>query len=191
MARGQWQTPLGTVDVDEDLAQAILGESVYLREDASAHRMEHSLEVQLPFLQYIADSRVKIVPIVVAHLSREDESLLVEDLGQAMAQAMKDRDAIIIASTDLTHYEPKSAADPKDETAINEIIDLDWRGLLDVVEAEHISMCGAVPTAAAIRAAKQLGATRGELLKHYTSGDVIGDTSQVVGYGSLKLVKGG
>lgn len=190
MASGQWETPLGIVDIDEELARGILGSSEYLREDAEAHRMEHSLEVQVPFLQYIAGSKVKIVPIVVAHLTWEDARVLTEDLGRAMAQAMTGKQSVIVASTDFSHYEPKDFAEKQDHSAIHEIEELDAGGLLDVVRRQDISMCGAVPVAVTLRAARELGAARGELLKYYTSGDIIGDMSQVVGYGSLKIIRG-
>lgn len=190
MTEGLWETPLGALEIDKELAEKVVEESRYLRDDVAAHKMEHSLEVQLPFLQYLAGSKVKIVPIVIAHLTWEDARLLVEDLGDALGKALTDTESVIVASTDFTHYEPKSSAEKKDSSAIDQIRKLDWSGLLDVVQSQDISMCGAVPTATAIRASKALGAKQAELLTYYTSGDIIGDTSQVVGYGSLKITRG-
>ncbi len=188
MTQGTWATPLGEVEIDTDAAHAVLQSSGLFREDPTAHIREHSLEVQLPFLQTLGKP-VKIVPIVVSLLAWEDAPLYAEQLGRGIAQAIEGRNAVVIASTDLTHYEPKSSAEEKDHLAISAIVKLDALGLLDVVARRDISMCGATPTAATIVAATALGATVGELLTYYTSGDIIEDRDQVVGYGSLMLVK--
>jgi MEMO1 family protein len=187
---GTWRTPLGDVAIDTDLAEAVLAASSFLRSDASAHRQEHSLEVHLPFIQRISENRMKIVPITVSALHPDDARRAASDLGTALASAVRGRDAVLVASTDLSHYEPKHFAQEQDRLAIDRIERLDAAGLLDTVDRHEISMCGAVPTAAVVESARALGADRGELLSYYTSGDILGDPSQVVGYASLKLVRG-
>jgi len=189
MREGAWQTPLGEVEIDSELADRVLTGSRYLAVDSTAHRLEHSLEVQVPFLQHIGGSRTKIVPITVSALSPTDAVELASDLGRAIASAVAGRNAVVIASTDFTHYEPQASAEEKDRLAIQAIEELDAEKLLANVERYHITMCGAVPTAVAITAAKALGAVSASLLSYYTSGDVLGDPSQVVGYAALKLCR--
>lgn len=186
----KWETPLGLVEVDVPTARAIIEYSAYAREDELAHLREHSIEVQIPFLQYIAavaQSSIRIVPIAIGHMSYPSSRMLVADLGPAIAEALVDRDAVIIASTDLTHYESKARAQFKDNLAIEQILNLDADGLLRVVEENSISMCGATGTAVMLAACKTLGATSARRLAYYTSGDVTGDTRQVVGYASVAI----
>jgi len=186
---GLWRTPLGDVEVDAEVARAIVSGSRYLEADDAAHRMEHSVEVQLPFLQRIGDGNTKIVPIVISGLSRWDSRLLVQDLGHAIASALAGKNAVVIASTDFTHYEPQASAEAKDKLAIAAIQELDPEKLLRTVESNNITICGAVPTAITIAAAKELGATAAELISYYTSGDILGKPTQVVGYASLKIMR--
>lgn len=188
MTEGSWETPLGNAEVDSEVAESILKASELLRDDPRAHIPEHSIEVQIPFLQTIS-RKIKIVPIIISVLAWEDGMLFAENIGRGIAKALVGRNAVVIASTDFTHYESKSAAEKKDKDAIGAILALDSGQLLDTVVQKGITMCGAVPTAAAIIAAKALGATSGELLSYYTSGDILGDTSQVVGYGAIAMVK--
>lgn len=187
-SEGVWQTPLGDVQIDSETARAVMSSSQLLQDDALPHVLEHSIEVQVPFLQYLSPS-IKIVPILLSVLSWEDAVLFAEDIGHAVAKGVGDKNIVVIASTDFTHYEAKSIAEVQDSNAIAAIERLDHRGLLDVVEQKGISMCGVLPTAAAIVASSDLGAKRGELLSYYTSGDILGETSQVVGYGALKIVR--
>lgn len=183
-ARGEWLTPLGSVKVNEGVASAIVAECSLAREDDLAHAGEHSLEVQIPFLQTIYE-RFEIVPIV---MMRQDPAAAAS-LGDAVAKALSGKNALLILSTDFTHYEPQSAAYAKDSLAIDAILALDESKLYEVVKTMDISMCGVGPVMAGIRAAKALGAKRAELLRYATSGDVTGDTSAVVGYASIAIAK--
>jgi len=152
--------------------------------------LEHSVEVQVPFLQFISDSRTRIVPITIAVAATSEAKVLADSLGAAIADALRGRSAVVIASTDMTHYESKAAARQKDEAAIEAILSLDGGRLLDVVSERRISMCGVVPTAVALAACREMGATGAELLRYYTSGDITGEADQVVGYAALKIVRG-
>jgi len=188
MTSGTWLTPLGETEIDSAAASAILSGSDLLIDDPHAHLAEHSLEVQVPFLQYLGGN-IKIVPIILSILAWEDAYLYAEELSRAITAALDGRNAVVIASTDLTHYQPKAEAERKDREAIAAMESLDYKGLIDVVARKDISMCGVVSTAAALAAHLALGAKRADLLAYYTSGDVTGDTSHVVGYGALKVVK--
>lgn len=183
----EWITPLGTIKTDRETADAILAASEFARPDEQAHLREHSIEVQLPFLQYIGGDRVRIVPIALAYLRQSDAILVLRDLSKAIANAIQGKNAVVIASTDFTHYEPQFSAQEKDATAMEKILALDAEGLLEVVNSRSITMCGAVGTAVMIAACKSLGATSAHKLAYYTSGDVTGDMSQVVGYGALSV----
>jgi AmmeMemoRadiSam system protein B len=183
-----WQTPLGDIRIDRELAGALTEDSDILIEDSGAHAFEHSLEVQVPFLQFVYRDRVKIVPIVVSVHPYDADSLdLSLRAGEAIGRACAGAKVVLIASTDFTHQEPQAAAAKQDRLALDRIAALDAPGLLKTVRDNRISMCGAVPTAIAIVAANLLGAKRGLELTYYTSGDVIGDKSSVVGYGALSL----
>ena len=186
MAYGTWETPLGTVEIDTELARQILANSSHLQEDSRAHEREHSIEVQIPFLQYF-NKDFRIVPIVLGYSTTE----IYKELGSAIARAIKTlkRNTVIIASSDMTHYEPQEQARRKDLTAIETILELDADELSRRVDELNISMCGYAPTIALITAAKKLGATRAELVKYQTSGDVTGDYSAVVGYAGIIVGK--
>lgn len=189
MSEGAWATPFGNIEIDSELAGKIISSSAYLSEDASAHALEHSLEVQAPFLQYIGEGKIRIVPITISALSKADSEELVQDLGNAISTAISETNTVIIASSDLNHYQTQSITISKDQMAILEIEQMEAFGLLNTVSEQGITMCGVVPTAIAISAAKKLGAERAELLSHYTSGDILGDPTQVVGYAALKMVR--
>jgi len=182
MTKGVWKTPLGEVEVDAELAQRILKASSHLTEDHIAHQFEHSIEVQLPFLQYFKPD-IKIVPISLAYARSE----LYKQIGQGIAQAVKDsgKEVVIMASSDMTHYEPQDSAQHKDTQAIEAILELNEDELLRRVEELNISMCGYAPTVSLIAATKELGATGAELVKYQTSGDTTGDYSAVVGYAGI------
>ncbi len=182
-----WQTPLGDVRIDQETAAAIIEFSHYAKRDNAAHIHEHSLEVQLPFLQYIFGSSISIVPIAISHLQESDVLLLVEDLSIAISEAVKGRNAVIIASTDFSHYVPKSLAQAKDSIAIGRILALDAEGLVRVVYGEDISMCGVAGTAVMVETCRKMGASTAQKLAYYTSGDVTGDMGQVVGYGAIAI----
>jgi len=185
-----WTTPLGTLARDDETAREIARLCGFAREDELPHLREHSIEVQLPFLQFVGGSQVRIVAISIAHLSLRDAIEAASELGAAMASALKGKSAAIIASTDLSHYESQARADAQDSLAIEQMLRLDGHGLLETVYSRDITMCGAIGTAAMIEAAKILGATQAQQLVHYTSGDVTGDTRQVVGYGAIRVEKG-
>lgn len=183
-----WRTPLGDVAVDAETAQRIVSLSNYAEEDELAHRIEHSLEVQIPFLQYLGQRRMRIVPVLIGVPVRDSGALAVaEDIGSAVAQAVEGRDAIVIASTDFSHYESRQSAEQKDSQAIRRILELDEKGLLETVSDLDISMCGVVPTAAVLAACKLLGAKSARQLSYNTSGDITGDHSRVVGYAAIEF----
>ncbi len=181
MREGAWRTPLGEVEVDVAVADIITRESSIVDVDESAHMREHSIEVQLPWLQYLYGSGFRFVPI--CFLMQDFESSC--EVGVAVAKALKGKNALVIASTDMTHYEPQKVAERKDKTVIESAAKLDERQLYSTVEMNQVSMCGYGPTVAAITAAKALGAKNGKLLCYKTSGDFVGDYSAVVGYASL------
>ena len=184
-AKGGWLTPLGESPVDTELASAVLERSADVEEDEQAHRGEHSLEVQLPFIQYFRPDAA-IVPICVSHRA-EFERL--EALGRTLAEAVRavGRETLIVASTDMSHYVGRRTAERMDMLAIRKVLDLDPSGLYDTVTREGISMCGFQPTAAALAAALGLGARGAELVRYQTSGDVSGDYAQVVGYAGIRI----
>ena len=182
MSEGVWNTPLGQAEIDLELALELRSAFPALAEDASAHRAEHALEVQLPFLQALR-KKFKFVPITVGVGSFEP----LAELGEAMAHvlAAHDDEVLIIASSDMNHYESDAITRVKDHKAIEPILKLDPRGLFDVVVNEDISMCGYGPTVAMLTAARRLGAESAELIKYATSGDVSGDRDAVVGYAGV------
>ena len=182
MPAGVWEMPFGPVEISAPLAELILDESQILSEDHQAHLYEHSLEVQVPFLQYLRPE-VKIVPICLSWL-RYNEC---EEIGLALARAIRawGRPTLIVSSTDMTHYESQEMAKVKDSLALERILALDPRGLLETVATNRISMCGVIPTTVGLIAARALGAQKAELVRYATSGDITGDYSQVVGYAGL------
>ena len=186
VTEGVWQTPLGEVEIDSELGKQILATTNYLEEDYLAHQSEHSVEVQLPFLQYFKPD-IKIVPIVLAHA----DGAIYKEIGKGLARAIKDsnREVILIASGDMTHYEPQKSAEKKDAQAIEAILDLNEDELTRRFQELNISMCAYAPAVSLISAAKELGATEAELVKYQTSGDTTGDYSSVVGYAGI-IIKG-
>jgi len=185
MNDGFWRTPLGDVEVDSETANRIVHESRIVDVDDSAHRLEHSIEVQLPFLQHLYGSEFKIVPI--CFLMQDLPSA--REVGQAVAKVLAGKNAAIIASSDMTHYEPQERAAKKDKLALEAVEAMDEAKFYSTVEAYRISACGYGPIAALITAAKILGAKEAKLLCYKTSGDVIGDYSSVVGYAAVCFTK--
>ena len=204
MARGQWETPLGLVEIDEALAASILSKSPRIQEDSLAHLREHSLEVQLPFIQHFKKN-FRIVPIQMLDTRLET----CKEVGRAVAEAIRERgeqsaegrgkihdnsrlrtsrDVLVIASSDMSHYEQAAAAKEKDFKAIHQLLDLDPEGLYRVVREYGITMCGFGPAVAMLVACKLLGATSAELIKYANSGEVSGDYDQVVGYAGVVIV---
>jgi len=182
MNRGAWETPLGTVSIDEALADLILDASNIVEEDQAAHLAEHSLEVQIPFLQATLGEFL-FVPICVGTGRPAD----LATLGMAVAAAIQNlgEPAGIVISTDMTHYEPAEVAREKDYKAIREMERLDAEGLHRVVREEEISMCGYAPATAGLHALGRLGATRADLIAYANSGDTSGNFQEVVGYAGL------
>ncbi len=185
MNRGVWRTPLGDVEIDSEVAEEILRYSDIIDIDDSAHAYEHSIEVQLPFLQYVFGSSFRFVPICFLMQDLETS----REVGQALAKALENRNAVIIASTDMTHYESHNQACEKDREAINAILQLNEALFYSILESRNVTACGYGPVAALITAAKRLGAKRAELLSYKTSGDITGDKSAVVGYAAISLTK--
>ncbi|HKS25367.1 MAG TPA: AmmeMemoRadiSam system protein B [Thermoanaerobaculia bacterium] len=180
---GEWRTPLGDVSVDSALAEELMRRAPMLAEDWKAHAREHSLEVQLPFLQALAGD-FTFVPLCLA----THNFALCEEIGSAIADVVRAQgDVGILASSDLNHYEDQETTLRKDQLAIDEVVELDPRGLWDAVDEHDVSMCGFIPTTVMLVAAKKLGATRARLLKHATSGDVNGDYGHVVGYAAIAV----
>lgn len=184
MSSGSWKTPLGETKINNRLARAILERAPLLKDDLLAHSEEHSLEVELPFLQYLRKD-CTIIPIVF--LTNEFESL--KQVGRQIASAVRDlkiQDKIlVIASTDLTHYESQESAQMKDREVIGAILALDEDRLVKKIQQLNISMCGYAPVIAMISLAKALGAKGAELVKYQTSGDATQDYSSVVGYAGI------
>ena len=182
MAQGEWSMPQGNLEIDALMAQAILKNFPLARESAEAHRQEHSLETQLPFLQFFRQD-FKLVPICLMRLSWEE----CDELAQALVQAIRScgRQVLIVASSDMTHYESHASASEKDRHAIDRILQLDAQGLYQTVEKEGITMCGVHPASVMLTACCLMGATQAELAKYMTSGEVSGDMDQVVGYAGV------
>ena len=184
MDEGAWQTPLGKVSIDQDFAGNLLDAFPALTSDVAAHQFEHAIEVELPFLQTIR-SDVRFVPIAVG----TGRLLLLEKLGEAIAQVVQQshEPVLIIASSDMNHYEDDATTRVKDHKAIDQILALDPGGLYNTVINESISRCGFGPAVAMLVAAKLLGAKQAELIQYATSGDVNSDLKAVVGYAGIVI----
>jgi AmmeMemoRadiSam system protein B len=182
LSQGSWRTPLGDAAIDAGLAAELMLACPRLREDAVAHEREHSLEVQIPFLQRLAPD-FRFVPVVLG----VDRFALLEELGHAVAKvvAAQSERVLVIASTDMNHYESDALTRAKDEMAIAQILRLDPRGLYDTVRGEGISMCGYAATTTMLVAMRDLGAESAELVRYATSGDISGERDEVVGYAGL------
>lgn len=188
---GEWMMPNGPVPVNKELAELILKHSKTASADYQAHQYEHSLEVQIPFIQYFSKD-FSIVPITIIDTALKT----CRDLGEGVAKAIleqrkgkgekgRDGDILIISSTDMTHYESHDSAKTKDKKAIDKILSLDPEGLHKTIKEYSISMCGFAPTVSMLYASRMLGAKKAELIKYMTSGEVSGDYGQVVGYAGI------
>lgn len=182
MSEGAWETPLGEANIDSEFATALKLRLPALQEDSAAHRAEHAAEVELPFLQ-MRQPELTFVPIALGTTQYE----ILEQLGVALAEviAAQKEPILIVASSDMNHYESDAVTRVKDHRAIERILTLDPRGLHDVVTEQNISMCGLGPAVVMLTAARQLGAKSAELVKYATSGDVSGDREMVVGYAGV------
>lgn len=182
LSSGAWRTPLGDAPIDESLAEALKKACPLLHEDSVAHSGEHSLEVELPFLQVLAPE-FTFVPVALGTV--RFESLVA--VGEAIARVLDSmkEDVLLLTSSDLNHYEDEATTQIKDGKAIERLLALDAQGLYDTCRNEDISMCGLGPAVAMITALHVLGAKKAELVKHATSGDVSGDRGAVVGYAGM------
>lgn len=185
MNEGVWRTPLGDVEVDGETANRIVEETRLVDVDDLAHRFEHSIEVQLPFLQYLYGSEFKFVPIC---FQMQDLSSAVE-VGQALVEVLANKNAVTIASSDMTHYEPKGNAETKDLAALKAVEAMDEKRFYSIIETRNVTACGYGPIAAVIAASKGLGAKEAKLLCYKSSGDITGDYSSVVGYAAVSFKK--
>ena len=182
--QGSWLTPLGAVRIAEDVTAHILDECPMTAADTAAHQYEHSLEVQVPFLQYL-EPDVRIAPVCISRLTLEDLMRMGE--GLALAAARCSKTPLFVASSDMTHFESGAVAHHKDFLAIEKILALDPEGLYETVRTNCISMCGVMPTVVMLQALKCLGASEAELVAYSNSGDVTGDQADVVGYAGVRI----
>lgn len=185
MTEGEWSTPLGDVPIDADLAREIVDSSDLVDVEDEAHRNEHSIEVQLPFLQFIYPRRFKLVPIC---MMLQDLKTSME-VGEAIAKAAEKCGAAVLASSDWTHYEPQEEARSKDKQALDAALQMNEKKFQEIIEERSVSACGYGPVTAMIHAAKLRGARSGKLLSYQTSGDFTGDKSAVVGYAAASFEK--
>ncbi len=185
MDKGVWEILGNKIEIDTELAKKVLKYSSYAEADIQAHLQEHSLEVQLPFIIY-SNSNIKFVPITMGVQSLA----VIEDIGDALARAVEedDEDILLVASSDMSHYISQKDAEYLDKMAIEKMELLDYKGLIEVVNEESISMCGAGPVAAVLKACKLLGSRSGKLVHYNTSAETSGDTLQVVGYAGMKIL---
>lgn len=179
-----WMTPLGVVPIEKRLSSLIQQYQPAIQEDAAAHRLEHSLEVQVPFLEYLRPD-VAIVPLCLAFGDYNGCELV----GKALAAAIREfgEEVLILASSDMTHYESAEAAKSKDALALERVLAFDPQGLVEVCRSQQITMCGVIPSAVMLIAARELGATTAELVAYTNSGQVSGDYHQVVAYASVTV----
>jgi AmmeMemoRadiSam system protein B len=181
ISAGAWRTPLGDLSVDSDLAAKISWACPLLQEDSVAHQREHSLEVQLPFLQVFSPG-CSFVPIALGTIDFEELVSIGEGLGKILAS---EPDLLLLTTSDFNHYEEDAVTRRKDHLAIEKILQFDPSGLFAVCREKNISMCGLGPAVAMLTAMRPAGVTGAELVKYATSADVSGDTSAVVGYAGL------
>jgi MEMO1 family protein len=183
MSRGAWSTPLGLAQIDEDLAAKIKNEYPALTEDDVAHRTEHALEVEIPFLQALLGDSFQFVPIALG----TDRFPVLENLGSVIARVIvaASEPIFILASSDMNHYENDQVTRVKDGWALEKVLTLDPRGLYDTVRSREISMCGYAAAVVMLTAAKALGARKAEIIAYATSGDINNDRSAVVGYAGV------
>lgn len=182
MSEGWWELPTGAVELEGRLSRLVKDRCPSLKEDARAHQFEHSLEVHLPFLQHFRPD-FKLVPISLGRLGYED----CEELGKALAAAVVEygQEVLVVASSDMTHFESAESARQKDQLALDRMLDLDPDGLYYTVMNKRISMCGVIPATVMLICAIERGATEARLLDYRNSGDVTGDHSDVVAYATL------
>lgn len=181
---GEWLTPLGSVPINSRLNNLLLHHVPYIQFDTIAHQHEHSLEVQVPFLQYLR-SDVSLSAICLGH----GDYAVLGEIGKGVAAAIREYDGevLVVASSDMTHYESADSARLKDGLALERVFAFDPKGLLDTCRSKHITMCGVAPAAVMLAAASELGARNAELVAYGNSGDVSGGNQQVVGYAAVSI----
>ncbi|MBI5681239.1 MAG: MEMO1 family protein [Methanobacterium sp.] len=181
MIEGEWETPLGNVEIDTEFARELVEDAGIIDSDISAHIQEHSLEVQIPFLQYFSED-FKIVPISMWMQDIETSY----DVGKSIKNVAEtlQKDIVVIASSDMTHYQPQNIANQNDSYVLDAIKAMDEKLMIKRIMERNITMCGYGPVASTIIASKELGARESQILKYATSGDITGDLSAVVGYAS-------
>ena len=184
MHEGIWRTPLGDVEVDTELSDAIMHETKIVDVDDTAHRYEHSIEVQLPFLQFLYGNSFKIVP--VCFLMQDYDSA--SEVGRALVEALDATNTVVIASSDMTHYEPAKVAASKDQAALKAVMDMDAKRFYETVETQNITACGYGPITSLITYGVGVCA-KAQLLSYHNSGDITGDHSSVVGYAAVSFKK--
>jgi len=185
-AKGAFETPLGNAAIDEELAEALLDRAAGVVDEPSVHRAEHSLEMQLPFLQHLVPG-LRIVPVLMGSQTRRE----VDALAERLAQVLRGRQALLVASSDLSHYHPAPVANALDAKVVGDVERLDAEGLMSRLEGEPGHACGGGPMVAVMKAARELGAGRASILRYADSGDAgERDKSRVVGYLSAALLAG-
>jgi hypothetical protein len=185
MREGVWRTPLGDIEIDTEMANEITKETSLIDVDELAHRYEHSIEVQLPFLQFLYGNTFKIVPI--CFLMQDYDSAV--EVGRVLEEVLDATNTVVIASSDMTHYEPAKTAAAKDQAALKAVTDMDAKRFYETVETQNITACGYAPITALITYAKGANAKEAKLLSYHNSGDITGDHSSVVGYAAVSFKK--
>jgi AmmeMemoRadiSam system protein B len=186
MREGAWKTPLGQMRIDVELCDALMEADLELENDVLAQKFEHAIEVHLPFLQRLRGDQIRFAPITVGVSNWSSLELLGRAIGDVVSRV--DRSTLIVASSDMNHYESDAVTRVKDAKAIEPMLRMEARDLYQTVRREDISMCGFGPATATILAARQLGAARGELIRYATSADVSQDFERVVGYSGIVLL---
>ncbi|MDG6898461.1 MAG: AmmeMemoRadiSam system protein B [Nitrososphaerota archaeon] len=181
---GSWETPLGSLRVDEAAAKELAEDTGIVDFDPVSHRLEHSLEVQLPFLQMIYGDSVPLLPVCISFQDQETTTAL----AAGVANVARERRTVLVASSDLTHYEPAAEAKRKDMALISEMLKMDIGAFYSTLERLQVTACGFGAISTVMQASKTLGLARADLLKYASSGDTTGDMAQVVGYGSVRFV---
>ncbi len=184
MESGDWAMPMGNVPINETLATFVLEHSNLVEADILAHKFEHSLEVQVPFLQYLQPD-LTLTPLVISHFPYNS----LHELGKSIAAAIAafGKPVLMVASTDMTHYESRQQAEKKDKLALDQILSLNPKSLYETVVGNRISMCGIMPSTIALIASLELGASKAEIIRYTDSGEASGDTHQVVGYAGVVI----
>jgi AmmeMemoRadiSam system protein B len=184
ISTSDWNMPQGLVPIDRPFAQALVTASDLITEDERAHKNEHSLEVQVPFLQKF-QKNLKIIPIAISQISYSHCQSIAEAITTVIGQSANL--PLLLASTDMSHYESRATATSRDKLALDRIIDLDPQGLYQTIVKNNISMCGFIPVTITLLVSKELGATSARLVGYTDSGETSGDIDQVVGYAGFVI----